>query len=58
MKNLSYNQQQESISNDIWYDVLITLWNEDDDTIEEHTFITQYPNFIPKQIVDSKLFFI
>jgi hypothetical protein len=40
---LTYAQQQQVLANDIWFDVLITYWNDDNDDIKEVSFITQYP---------------
>jgi hypothetical protein len=42
---LSYIEQKGVISSDIWFDVLITFWNDDNDKIKEESFITQYPNY-------------
>jgi len=48
---LNYEQQQKVLANNIWFDVLITFWNENNDTIKEVSFLTQYPN--EKDIFDS-----
>jgi hypothetical protein len=46
MKNLevTYEQQQLIIRDDVWFSVLITFWNENDDEIKEEYISTQYPN--------------
>jgi len=41
---LTYEQQQQVLANNIWFDILITFWNEDNDKIKEVSFTTQYPN--------------
>ena len=41
---LSYIEQKGVISSDIWFNVLITFWNDDNDKIKEERFTTQYPN--------------
>jgi hypothetical protein len=40
---LSYLEQKGVIADNIWFDVLITFWNDDNDLIKEHSFQTQYP---------------
>ena len=40
---LTYEQQQLVIRDDVWFSVLITFWNDDNDTIKEASFLTQYP---------------
>ena len=44
MNEVTYSEQQEIIDNNVWFDVLITYWNEDDDNTLEVSFATQYPN--------------
>jgi len=40
---LTYAQQQQVLANDIWFDVLVTFWNESNDETKEVSFTTQYP---------------
>lgn len=40
---LTYEQQQLVIRDDVWFSVLITFWNENDDKVKDEYILTQYP---------------
>ena len=42
--NFTHQLQNYIIQNDMWFNVLITYWNEDNDDIKEVSFATQYPS--------------
>jgi hypothetical protein len=42
--DLTIKEQKQILLNDIWFDINITFWNEDNDDIKEVTIVTQYPS--------------
>lgn len=45
MKKLNYLEQQVVLTNNTWFDIEITFWNEEDDETETAFISTQYPNY-------------